>query len=231
MEALGKIGKGLAGMIFKEDEAQRSQAASPAKPAGNIGGFAASAQGAAASGGAAAPVTLNQDMVEALKQVVTKRVSAFTTLEEKSNAMASAIPDETMRTKAAFGILAAEGRSAQDIIKAIEMHVNDVDSENTRFSNACNAAKATKSGGLRKQITELEGKVTFDTDLIGKLQQQIADAQGRIAANQQNISELSSQAAAADADIDSKVAQFGAAADAVKQSLIGRKNALSSVLA
>lgn len=226
-DALKKIGDAAGGLIFKDAE-EGKPSAQAGKPAG-IGGFSATPT-ASTSGGVVSVPTLNLEMVEELKKVVTKRVSAFTTLEEKSNAMAAAIPDETQRTRAAFGLLAAEGRSGADIIKAIEMHVMDVDSEQTRFANAVNAAKQTKSGGIRAEVATLEKSVNADNELIVKLQSQIVDAQARIATNQQQASEKSAAASVVEAEFDAKVAAFNNAASAVKDSLNARKAALSSVL-
>lgn len=217
------------GLLFKEESLTPATPKEPAvaKSTG-IGGFAAQ-PGVASPGGHVTP-TLNAEMVEALKKVVTNRKTAFTTLEEKSNAMAAAIPDETMRTRAAFGILSAEGRNATDIIKAIEIHVVDIDGEQGRFSQAIAQAKTEKSGALRNEIANIEKALTNDNDLIQRLQQQIADAQGRVINNQQQITEKSSAVAMVEAECDAKAQQFNAAAEAVKNSLTQRKNVLSSVL-
>jgi predicted nucleic acid-binding Zn-ribbon protein len=182
-------------------------------------------------GGQAAPTpTLNTEMVDELKRVVTKRISPFTTLEEKAVAMATAIPDETMRTRAAFSILAAEGRPVNDIIKAIDMHVVDIDGEQNRFAAAVNSAKTSKSSTIRSEIANLEKTIVSDQDLVQRLQQQINDAVGRVVVNQQQVTEKNAAVTAVEADFDSKIVQFTAAAEAVKASLIARKNVLSSIL-
>ena len=222
--------QGVKGALFKEETLTPQVSSQPMSNKPTVGGFSTPSQnGATMPGGSVVP-TLNMEMVEELKRVLTKRISPFTTLEEKANAMASAIPDETMRTRAAFGILAAEGRPAADIIKAIDMHVVDIDGEQNRFAAAVSSAKTAKSGAIRTEISNLEKSVAADNELVQRLHQQVVDAQSRIASNQQLISEKTTVAANVEADFDFKIAQFTAASDAVKTSLISRKNVLSSVL-
>ena len=220
-DALKKFGDVAGGIIFKETET-----GSVAKPAAvskpMVGNFASQPQ---------VNTTFNQEMVDELKKVVKKRVSAFTTLEERAAAMAGAIPDEAMRTKAAFGLLAAEGRSAQEIIKAIEIHVMDIDSEETRFTGACTASKQGKSGLIREEINTLEKQLLQDGDVITQLHTKIKETEERIAANSLKVTESKDRALVIEAEIDAKSLSFTMAAAVVKESLNNRKTALSSMLA
>lgn len=232
-DALKKLGDVAGGLLFKEPEAVQPTNP-PGKPV-SVGGFATfnTTKGGSStfeSGAVVSTQPLNTEMIDELKKVVTKRVSAFTTLEEKSNVMATAIPDETMRTRAAFGILSAEGRSAADIIKAIEMHILDIDSEQVRFTNACTGAKQTKSSIILSDIAKLEKAVVTDNELVDRLQQQITDTENRLVINSTAISEKTLAVQQVDNDINAKITAFGAAAVAVKDSLNTRKTVLSSIL-
>ena len=174
---------------------------------------------------------VNSAMVAELKKVVTRRATPYTALEERTAALAEVIPDQTMRTKAAFAVLKSEGRTAHQIIQAIDTHLMDLDGEQRRFTSTSQQASNRSIGALREEIAALSNATEDDNRNVNELREQIARGEERIRERSGNIAAKAAAADAAELELARVVQDFTDAVESVKQGLTQRKADLSSALA
>ncbi|MES2018001.1 MAG: hypothetical protein V4484_16050 [Pseudomonadota bacterium] len=173
---------------------------------------------------AAAPVSINQQMLATLREKITSRSTAYVTLIEAAQRLASVIPDEATRMKAAFAMVSGEGiRSVASITQAIDVHIADLEGERMRFKQASDLQTNVKSAALRKQAETL----ATQTDCM---QTEIARLQADVVKNTAQCRDLTMQADQADTEITSIAAAFDRSVDFLKADLAAKKAALSSIL-
>ena len=174
----------------------------------------------------------NQQMLVTLREKIGSRSTAYVTLIDAAQRLASVIPDETTRLKAAFAMVSGEGiRSVASITQAIDVHIADLEGERIRFKHASETQTDVKSAALRKQAETLSAQSAGNTAQIERLQTEIAKLQTDIVKNTAQCRELTKQADQADTEIASISAAFDRTVDFLKNDLAARKAALSSILA
>lgn len=178
--------------------------------------------------GATQVMTYDATMLDQLNAVIVGRKSAYNTLLESSQKLASLIPDETTRIKAAFATL--DGRSFVDISSAIDVHVSDLELQRNRFKQTTEQQVAQRVGSLRqtaaKCATTIEAcnrRLAEITQEAERLQQQIAEAKAQGA-------QAESDANAAEVEIRNVEARFNATVDYAVKDLTFKKQNLSTVL-
>ncbi len=176
--------------------------------------------------------SLNQQMLATLREKIASRSTAYVTLIDAAQRLASVIPDETTRLKAAFAMVSGEGiRSVASITQAIDVHIADLEGERIRFMQASAAQTNVKSAALRKQAEDLAAQSAGSSAQIERLQTEIARLQADSVKNTAQRRELTMQADQADTEITALSAAFDRSVDFLKADLAAKKAALSSILA
>lgn len=173
---------------------------------------------------------LNQQMMDDITGVIARRSTAFSSLEDKIKTLRTSGLDEISATRAAAALLKSEGKSTDAIISSIDLHIRDIEAELQTFSNAGANAVKNQVGTLRADAANLQNLSAQDEAQIKALQEQIQALQTRIFERSTLISQKQVDANAAEADIQQKIAQFTAAAQAVTSSLTAKKTTLASTL-
>jgi hypothetical protein len=188
---------------------------------------------ASVAGSAPIAVTLgpvvNVDMVAAIRKAVFGRNTAFTQLLSASEALADVIPDPTMRLKAAHKTGGA-GRTGKQIADAVDVHLQDVDGEELRFKNLIDSKVQNEVGSIDGQVQVATSQAAQAAQEIEQLNQRIGGLQKLIADMNGKATELSAQSVAKRTELDTAMAQFKLAANAVRTELNGSKTAILSTL-
>lgn len=116
------------------------------------------------------------EFVPVLQNAVKSRNTAFTALLNTADKMASIIPDPGMRLKAAFATIATDGRGANEVMAAIDIHVSDLEGQKLAFMST-----------LERKRSETLGQLDRDKAINIK---QAKDAEQRIIALQAEIAKL-----------------------------------------
>jgi len=172
-----------------------------------------------------APVSVSvvdPDMVATLQKVIDSRKTPYTALLEASQKLASVIPDETQRLKAAFVTVSGD-RSLSDIVKAIDVHVSDLEGQVMRFRQTTAAQISTKVGAKRAQATSFSTEIESNKGEIDRL-----NARNNDLASQ--VQTLTAQADADEQEIGAVETRFEAAVTFLTNNLTATKQHLSSVL-
>jgi chromosome segregation ATPase len=171
----------------------------------------------------------NPQMLAAIRTAVYERNTAYTQLKNAAESLADVIPDPTMRLKAAQKTAGA-GRTAQQIVDAVDVHLQQVDAEELRF-------KTTLDKKINDTAHSLTAAVKLAEDSIASANAGIAAAEQQIANLRAVIAEQSSKASAATTELNSRTAelqqadaQFKAAADEVRIELRAAKSTILSTL-
>ena len=170
---------------------------------------------------------LDQEMVESLNKIILTKITPFTSLQTTIDKLKAVPMDDNTRLQAAITMTTAEGRTVEQIIKAIEMHIADVDREVARFTQASQAASATKVQSLRSSATALSETKESNLKKIAELQDLIQSLQQTNTDNDVKIVDLNNQADQAEAEIANVNARFVAAAEHVKVELNNKKLSLT----
>lgn len=174
--------------------------------------------------------SVNQEMIADIQKVIERRPSAYRSLKENADAMASAISDEQARTRAAFALLTKQGSSAPQVITSIDLHVRDIEGEKATVQASGKQAVDRKAGQLRQEAEQLLSLNASDEQTIQQLEQQIASTRNRIMERAQQAAAKNNEASVAELDIQAKTQQFTAAADYVIHTLNMQKSSLASML-
>ena len=170
-----------------------------------------------------APVSaVDPDMIASLQKVIDSRKTPYTALLEASQKLASVIPDETQRLKAAFVTVSGD-RSLGDIVKAIDIHVSDLEGQVMRFRQTTAAQISTKVGAKRAQATSFSTEIESNKGEIDRL-----NARNNDLASQ--VQTLTVQADADEQEIGAVQARFETAVTFLTNNLTATKQHLSSVL-
>lgn len=184
---------------------------------------AATAPATARPGTTSAPVNaIDPEMVATLQKIIDSRKTPYTALLEASQKLATVIPDETQRLKAAFVTVSGD-RSLNDIVKAIDVHISDLGGQDMRFKQTSEAQVKTKVGAKRAQVETLVAEGERNKAEIERLTARNAE----IAAQATN---LSSEADTDEREIQQVAARFEAAVSYLVNNLTATKQHLSSVL-
>lgn len=176
------------------------------------------------------PNALNADMVENLTAVSLKRKTSYTTFIEASKKLEAIIPDETQRIQAAFVTVSGEGRTLEQMLQAIDVHVSDVDGEIIRFQKLSDSNEMTNVDSVNQQAQSL---LQENNDIAGKiatLQDQITNYTAKIQTNTSAAETFSATAAVNAINIGEVKEQFLKAAEFVKKNLSDRKQMLTKLM-
>jgi predicted nucleic acid-binding Zn-ribbon protein len=215
--------KGLGKHIF-EDESKST----PAQPSNTNSPLGVSA--AAVTSGVQTAAS-NNEYIGLLRQALKSRITAFTNLLTAADKLQNVIPDPSMRLKAAYEMVKAEGRGLTELLQAIEIHAADLASQERTFMNAAETALGTAINAMERELQSLEATNTSARQQIESFQQQIATLNTTIANNSGRQVELSNQIATERARFDSNKVQFNSALATVQAELASQKTIISSTLA
>lgn len=199
-----------------EDESAVAQAAASPKPA---------------APGFTRPIpSVNQEMVEAIRKPTLARKTPYTALLEASEKMAGVIADPTQRLKAAYAMI-ADGRSVDQITKAIDVHIADVDGEKLRFKQAADKVRSSELGALQNKVQSLQTTNSSLEEEVVRLAKRIDEARQSIATNNQTLAQLSSDLSIKESEFAQREAEFDAAATLVRTELENQRRSIQSTLA
>ena len=223
--AIGSLFSGLKNAVFESDDSEPApaapQAAAPQgqRPATTVG-----------TGVSFTPaVTVNQEMVAAIRKQTFSRNTALTALLNAADQLAAVIPDPVMRLKAAQ-VGAGANRPAKEFADAVQIHLSDVDAAEMQFGKALEGKINNEVGGLKAQAQQAEAQVNGANAEIQNLQQRIAQLQQSTVEQTTNFHNLNAQAAAKEAELRQAETEFKAAAAAVRNELNGQKATILSTL-
>ena len=169
------------------------------------------------------------DMLNTLNGVISKRTSAYTTLITQAENLRDEIPDDGKRIRIAFKTIGG-GRTAGDVIKALDVHIADVERERLNFAALTQNQISANAGKARTEASQLTSQNESNAQTVAALTQQIAKLQEQISSNAQRIQELTSSADNAEAEARSVESRFNATAEYVKNDLTNKKQSLTALL-
>ena len=172
----------------------------------------------------------DNEFLTALRNSIKGRSSAYTSLVQAADKLASIIPDANMRLKAAFATT-GEGRSVKDVTNAIDIHIADLESQKLQCKNAIDAQRQSSVGSLQAELTTLKPANDAAQQQITALTEQIRNLTESITRNNTRAAELQLQINAEELRLDSRQQQFDAALNTVKAELTAQKNIVTSTLA
>lgn len=159
--------------VFVADPAAPpTQAAQAAPPAGGAATMTPRAQSVVST----VATTQPNEFVAVLQSAVKSRNTAFTSLLITADKMATIVPDPGMRLKAAFATIATDGRGANEVMAAIDIHMSDLEGQKLAFMST-----------LERKRSETLGQLDHDKAINIK---QAKDAEQRIIALQAEIAQL-----------------------------------------
>jgi hypothetical protein len=171
------------------------------------------------------------DMIAGLQATVAKKPSPYSAFLESAGKLESIIPDETMRLKAAIASITGDGkRTADSILTAIDMHINDVEGQRMLFKGASDQRRRTEIDAPKARADQLRAQNTNIAANIEDFQKKIQALQDQAMTNDSEAQTLDAQSHSADVDITSVENRFGLSVDWVKNELAAKKQVLASVV-
>lgn len=172
---------------------------------------------------------VNQDMVKAIKSNTLARKTPYTALLEAADKLANVIADPTTRMKAAYAMV-GEQRTVDAIMKAIDIHISDVDGEKLRFAQTTEQKRNAELGALKQQSAQLAASNDAMQKEIAALQERIQTLSTNVAANTSKGMELDAQINTRSIEFDSVSREFELAAQTVRNELEQQRIAITSTL-
>ncbi len=237
------LGKKILGLFVETDEAReeagsaqaqtRAHARPPAKASPTTPAVVSvSGSGSSVASNATAAASVDPEMLATLQKKINARSTPYVTLVDTAQRLVGVIPDEATRLKAAFAMVCGDGsRSAASIAQAIDVHLADLEGERIRFKNVSNDQMVGMAADLRKQASALVAQGASNTAEVERMQAAIASLQSAMAKNAAQARELTAAADKSEADIKAVCLAFDRAVEFVKSDLVGKKAALSALLA
>ena len=174
---------------------------------------------------------LNQEMLLMLKKVVENRKTPFTALNEMIDRLAAVPMDDNTRLQAAIASITSDGsRNLDSIIKSIDLHIRDLESEANRFNVTAESKMKTGISSLQSAATQLRESAETNRSMVASLTEKIAALQSEIATSEQKAAELDQQVIDVENDIKKTNTEFAAAVDQVKNDLITKRDSLLSIV-
>lgn len=168
--------------------------------------------------------------VSKLTEAAYARNTAFKTVLDATEKTKDIIPDEAMRIKAALATLTGESRTSASILQAIEIHLQDLTSEKTKFYTAAESNKAAEKNALNSKISEGERvSAQLKTD-IATLEASIQDKKALLAQCDQNVADAKASQASIDSSFQLVTFSFDSAFERVTQDLLSKKSIFNSAL-
>lgn len=220
--------KGLASVFVDVDEDKKAPQATPT-PTIVAPLPVKGAVGTAPMGGSFNPAPpFDQAMMDTLQKVILARKTAYTGLLESAARLESIIPDPNTRVKAAFA--SGEGRTVQDVTRAIDVHISDLDNERIRFGRSSEAQLVSKRNTPLAQAQDNRTKAEQCTQEIQSLEARIEQLRANHASLLEQAQEAETAASNAEAEIQQVQTKFDTTVEYLKNELVTRKTQLSTIL-
>lgn len=174
----------------------------------------------------------NEKLAQAIAKVreaAFRRQSAMTQIMAGMEALSDVIPDPNTRIKAAFKT-SSGGRTPQQILDAVAVHIADVDGTLAGFEQALSATKKETEDQSAAKIASLESVITSTTSQIQAYQQQITAAQQRIQDAQTQLIDTQRDAQVRVAEIEQSAFTFRRAIDTVRNEIIAVRDGIKTAL-
>jgi chromosome segregation ATPase len=172
----------------------------------------------------------NDEYVKALRVAMRQRSTAFTALLQAAEKLSAVIPDPTTRLKAAFTMVAGEGRGVREVMAAIDVHTADLDAQRLQFTNALESEKTKTLSGMETELQQLTAGSNTASQQIQSMQQQIQSLNGLITKNTARAAEVTVSLSNEKAHFTSSAQQFDSALAVVKSELDNQKAVIQSAL-
>lgn len=173
---------------------------------------------------------VNNQFVDALRTALKGRSTAYTALLNGAEKLAAYIPDQTMRFKASFDQIKTEGRGVKEIAAAIEVHAQDLSSQQMHFIKALDQERAKTVGECEAELRRLEPANANAQQQIENMEAQIVRLREQISGTTQRQLELQQQVTIENDRIATQKQQFETAMNIVKSELDAQKNIILTAL-
>jgi predicted nucleic acid-binding Zn-ribbon protein len=213
------------GTVFEMPEEQ-----SP--PAGPTGTPAAVKPAHVPSSYSYAPPAPAEDdpMLLKLRAAAYARVTPFKTMLDSMDKMKGIIPDETMRAQAAYANVANDARTPTQILQAIDVHLQDLQAEQTKFVAITNSKKSADLQTIENDISiGNSGKAQLERDLTN-LRQSVTDKEALLSQCILNINAAEDKKSSLDSTYSSVIASFDQAFTVVQNELTTKKVIFTNIL-
>ena len=167
--------------------------------------------------------------IDLLRQAVKARNSPYTSLQLAIDKL-SMIPDPTVRTQAAFATIQGEGRGAREVLQAVDVHLQDLESQKMQFSQAVERQRTAALGALQSELDSIAPANAAAQQQIEQLSQQINNLTQQIGQRNARAGEVQAQIATEGQRFTLQGQQFEAALTIVKAELEGQKMVLATTL-
>lgn len=173
---------------------------------------------------------VNNQFVDALRTTLKNRSTAYTALLTGADKLAAYIPDQTMRFRASYDQIKTEGRGVKEIAAAIEVHAQDLSSQQMIFSQALDKERAKTVGEFEAELRRLEPANANAQQQIQNMEAQIVKLREQMSGTAQRQLELQQQIAIENDRITTSKQQFDTAMNIVKSELDAQKNIVLTAL-
>lgn len=157
----------------------------------------------------------------ALRNATLARPTEYSDFLAALNAIAQVVVQEDMRFNAALAILRGKGATPAALLRALDVHLADLESERGRFKELAAAELAQQVDGPRQTCAEL------DATIAGR-REEMARIEGTIRQLEAQQQALESNAQAAVGRIAAAEQQFLAASDVLQQQLANDRARLAA---
>lgn len=164
------------------------------------------------------------DMIADLNKIVASRISPYNGLLSGMATLAKIIPDESQRTQAAFEMLKANGANVNQILAAIDQHIEDITREQKTFAES-------SAGQLTSKVEQLRIEAAALAEETAKSCRAIEELSLKNAERTQQAAQKIHAAEATEAEINLTIVKFNSAIAHVTETLVAKKATLSSILA
>lgn len=172
---------------------------------------------------------VNPEFVAAIRKGVFSKNTALTQLITAADALQTIIPDQVTRFKAAFAT-AGNGRTPNQIIAAVDIHMADVDGEEGRFKVVLDQKLGSEIQQLNQIVQNAEASVTAMAGEIERSQARIAELQKKMGETAQQRNEAATAVTTKTAELEHTTSAFKLAANAVRGELQQIKASIGAAL-
>lgn len=172
---------------------------------------------------------VNAEFVAAIRKGVFAKNTALTQLITAADALEKIIPDQITRFRAAFAT-AGTGRTPQQIISAVDIHLADVDGEVARFKVALDQQLGAEIQQAALAAQSSDSIIANGQAELERIQQRITEVQQQMAAANQRRGEQLALKSQKEAELQHTESAFALAANAVRAELTNIKSTVSTAL-
>lgn len=173
---------------------------------------------------------VDPSILNILNNIVSARKSSYTSLLEISERMLKAIPDETTRINAAYSVISREGRSADNVVQSIDLHLSDLSSEFNSFMNTSENTKRENLSALQTKLSQTESSIQTNNKTIDELAARIGELKRMNDEASNNVVQINSEIENAKSAVDKVVDKYKTTYEYVVNDLKSKKVFISSIL-